>query len=160
MKIEPLLEKDWQSVKGIYQQGIAGAIATFEQEAPSWNSWHKKHLLFARLVARKDHVVIGWAALTPYSSRVVYKGVAEVSIYIDHAYQGQGVGSRLLSNLILESEKHGIWTLQASIFPQNHSSISLHKKHGFRQVGIREKIAQHIDGWRDVILLERRRVDE
>lgn len=160
MKIESLVVEDWESVKEIYQQGIDSGLATFEQETPNWHNWHEKHLPYARLVVKNGQEVVGWAALTPYSNREVYKGVAEISIYILNGYQGTGIGSILLSNLIIESEKHGIWTLQASIFPQNHASLSLHKKHGFRQVGIREKIAKHVDGWRDVMLLERRKKDK
>ena len=100
--------------------------------------------------------VVGWAALSPVSSRSVYAGVAEVSIYISTAHQGQGIGTKLLSALVVESEKAGIWTLQAGIFPENKASIKLHKQCGFRVVGVREKVGKMDDTWRDVILLERR----
>lgn len=100
--------------------------------------------------------VLGWAALSPVSSRCVYAGVAEVSIYIDAAHRGKGVGSLLMQALIAESEAQGIWTLQAGIFPENIPSTELHLRSGFRQIGIREKIGKMGDRWRDTALLERR----
>lgn len=87
----------------------------------------------------------------------VYAGVAEVSVYVENDARGLGVGSALLSKLIAASEREGFWTLQAGIFPENEASLALHKKHGFRVVGRRERIGQMKDGtWRDVLLLERR----
>ncbi|MDQ3248542.1 MAG: N-acetyltransferase family protein, partial [Chloroflexota bacterium] len=100
--------------------------------------------------------VLGWAALSPISSRRVYAGVAEVSVYIGESYRSQGIGRALLAALIACSERHEIWTLQAGIFPENGASLALHQRHGFRRVGQRERIAQ-LDGvWRDTVILERR----
>ena len=90
------------------------------------------------------------------SGRCVYSGVAEVSVYVDSAYRGKGIGDRLLNALIKESELCGIWTLQAGIFPENISSIGLHHKHGFRTIGIRERLGKMDNKWRDVAFLERR----
>jgi phosphinothricin acetyltransferase len=61
-----------------------------------------------------------------------------------------------LEALILESEKNGIWTLQAGILPENQSSLDLHRKCGFREVGRRERIGKLGGVWRDTVLLERR----
>ena len=157
MIIDALHPTDWLQVHTIYLEGIATGQATFEQRAPDWEAWDRKHLLTCRLVAR-DRVeqVVGWAALTPYSARAVYAGVAEVSIYIAAAMRGQGVGRRLLTALVDASEAAGIWTLQAGIFPENTASVRLHARCGFRVVGRRERIGQLHGVWRDVLLLERR----
>jgi len=147
---------DWPCVKAIYLEGIAIGNATFETEAPSWEAWDTAHLQFARLVARQGETIIGWAALSPMSQRCVYGGVAEVSVYVSMSKRGSGVGRKLLEALISESEKNGIWTLQAGIFPENTGSLALHKACGFREVGRRERIGKLHGVWRDTILLERR----
>ena len=156
MKIDPMQADDWEDVRRIYVEGIKTGNATFQQEPPSWEEWDKSHLLQCRFVARSQGKVIGWVALSPTSSRCVYAGVAEVSIYVDQRHLGIGVGSRLMHQLIEASEQHGFWTLQSGIFPENKASLELHKKFGFREVGRREHIGQMNGIWRDVILLERR----
>ncbi|WP_229201213.1 GNAT family N-acetyltransferase [Arcticibacterium luteifluviistationis] len=151
-----MLKEDWKVVKCIYQEGIDTGIATFQLSAPEWETWDKSHLKVGRLVLLENNTIQGWAALSPTSQREVYKGVCEVSIYIDPQTSGKGFGTLLLQKLIEESEKHGIWTLQSKIFPQNIASLVLHKKSGFREVGTREKIGQRKGIWYDNILLERR----
>jgi L-amino acid N-acyltransferase YncA len=156
IEIRPLVPLDWPSVRAIYLEGIATGNATFETEAPEWAEWDAKHLRDARLVAVADGRVAGWAALSPVSSRCVYAGVAELSIYVAAAVRGRGVGKSLLHALVRESEAKGFWTLQTGIFPENQASLALHKKCGFRIVGRRERIGQMGGRWRDVFFLERR----
>ena len=147
---------DWEQVRAIYLEGIGSSNATFETEAPSWETWDAAHLRFARLVARDGKTIIGWAALSPVSQRCVYGGVAEVSVYVAANSRGRGIGRALLEKLIEESERNGIWTLQAGMFPENAGSLALHKACGFREVGRRERIGKLNGVWRDTILLERR----
>ena len=131
--------------------------ATFQSKTLDWKSWNQTKLAACRLVAIDNSAVIGWAALSPVSGLCVFKGIAEVSLYISDKAQGKGVGNTLLSALISCSEEQGLWTLQSGIFPENKASLALHKKNGFREVGIREKMGAMQDGtWRDVIFLERR----
>jgi len=153
--IESMEPGDWADIRQIYLEGIATGHATFETSAPSWERWDEAHLPFARLVARRGEMV-GWAALSPVSQRCVYGGVAEVSVYVSSESRGAGVGRALLRALIDESERNGIWTLQAGIFPENSSSIALHLACGFREVGRRERIGKLHGVWRDTVLLERR----
>jgi phosphinothricin acetyltransferase len=156
IKIESMTNDSWIDVTRIYEEGIATMNATFEKQIPDWNLWDKSHRKDCRLIALVDNKVVGWAALSNVSGRCVYSGVAEVSVYVDSRNRGKGIGDRLLYSLINESEKFGIWTLQAGIFPENISSIRLHHKHGFRTVGIRERLGKMNNKWRDVALLERR----
>lgn len=146
----------WPQVREIYLQGIAGGQATFEIEAPSWEGWDANHLGFARLVAREDGKIIGWAGLSPVSQRRAYASVAETSVYVAFDKQGMGVGRQLLEALISESEQNQIWTLQAVMFAENQASVALHRACGFREVGRRERISKLNGVWRDTILLERR----
>lgn len=155
-RIDPMVAADWPSVRAIYVEGIATGHATFETQAPSWAEWDASHSPCARLVARRGETLSGWAALSPVSARKVYAGVAEVSVYVAHSQRDRGLGRQLLEALIDASEANGIWTLQASMFPENTGSVALHRRCGFREVGRRERIARHNGRWRDTILLERR----
>jgi L-amino acid N-acyltransferase YncA len=149
---------DWPAVESIYRAGIAAGNATFEHTAPDWERWRASRLSEPCLVARGEGgEVLGWAALTPASARPVYRGVAEVSIYVDPDHAGRGVGRTLLLALVNASERAGLWTLRAGIFPENEASIRLHESCGFRLLGTHERIGQMPDGrWRDVVLYERR----
>jgi L-amino acid N-acyltransferase YncA len=155
-EIRSLVPKDWGDVRSIYLAGIATGHATFETEPPTWRKWNKAHLPAPRLVAVADKTIVGWAALSPVSARAVYAGVAEVSVYVAAEMRGRGVGLLLLRSLTQQSEKNGVWTLQAGIFPENSASISLHESCGFREVGRRERIAKMDGVWRDTLLFERR----
>ncbi len=152
---------DWAAVRSIHLEGIRTGHSTFESNAPDWEKWDCAHLSQHRLVVRASDAVLGWAALSPVSDRCVYSGVAELSLYIAAKYRGKGIGSTLLAALIESTEKAGIWTLQGGIFPENTASLCLVKKHGFREIGRRERIGYMTHGdlagkWRDVILVERR----
>jgi phosphinothricin acetyltransferase len=155
-RIEPMMPADWERVRAIYLDGIASGQATFEVAAPSWEEWDAAHHAFARLVARSDGGVIGWAALSPVSRRRCYAGVAEVSVYVAAGGRGRGVGRQLLLAIITESERQGIWTLQGATFPENEASLRLQRACGFREIGRRERIAQLRGVWRDTIVMERR----
>jgi phosphinothricin acetyltransferase len=158
LNITPLTAADWPAVARIYQAGIDTGDATFEHSLPSWEQWSSARVPDPRLVARDESgEVVGWAALSPTSSRPVYRGVAEVSVYVDPAVARRGIGRALLRSLIAGSERAGFWTLTAGIFPENVASIGLHATSGFELLGVRRRVGQMRDGsWRDVALYERR----
>ncbi len=156
MKVRSMLASDWPSVSTIYAEGIATGFATFETVVPTWEDWDSSHMKSCRVVVEDQNTILGWAALTPVSSRCVYGGVAEVSVYVSNQSRGKGVGSILLQALIDQSEDAGIWSLQAGVFPQNKASINLHLKMGFRLIGTRESIAKLNGQWNDNCMLERR----
>ena len=149
---------DWPAVRAIYEEGIATGLATFELTAPEWESWNHSHRPDCRLVAQdRSGAIVGWAALSRYSARAVYSGVAELSVYIAAKARGRGVGRPLVAALIAASEEAGVWTLQAGVMADNAASLALHEKCGFRRVGVRERIGRDVKGvWRNVVLLERR----
>ena len=147
---------DWPEVARIFAEGIATGNATFETEVPSWEDWDRRHLREHRFVAERDGRVVAWIALAPVSPRRCYAGVAEVSAYVAEQARGEGIGAKLLASLIESSERCGIWTLQTGVFPENEASLALLKHDGFREVGVRERIAQLHGVWRDTVLLERR----
>ncbi|HEX6301826.1 MAG TPA: GNAT family N-acetyltransferase [Acidimicrobiia bacterium] len=153
-----MLPSDWPEVAGIYREGIDTGDATFETSVPEWEAWDSGHLAECRLVCELDGRVAAWTALSAVSTRPVYRGVAEHSIYVSGDARGRGVGSDLLEALVEASEEAGFWTLQTAIFPDNEASIALHTRFGFRVVGRRERLGLHHGRWRDVLLMERRSV--
>jgi L-amino acid N-acyltransferase YncA len=150
---------NWPAVARIYRAGIDAGDATFERDVPSFERFSRARLPALCLVARGEDTaeVLGWAALSPVSARAVYRGVGSVSIYVDPAHARRGIGRALLSALIEDSERAGLWTLEAGIFPENIASVALHERCGFKLVGVRRRVGQMPDGrWRDVALYERR----
>ncbi|WP_316859647.1 N-acetyltransferase family protein [uncultured Cohaesibacter sp.] len=156
-----LTDADSSDIMRIYAQGIRTGNSTFADQVPSWEDWDKAHLKPCRIGAVAGGKLVGWAVLSPYSQRQVYRGIAELSLYVDQEMNGMGIGTKLMQDLVQTSEKAGIWTLEARIFPENKTSIHLHEKFGFRYVGMREKIGKMPCGpfkgqWRNVTLYERR----
>jgi L-amino acid N-acyltransferase YncA len=155
-EIDKMDSADWEEVRSIYLEGISTGSATFETEVPGWDEWDRNHLAGFRFVACAGDRVVGWAALSSVSTRSVYAGVVEVSVYVASSAQGRGVGEALLQALVEASEDSNIWTLQAGVFPENQASIALHKSCGFRVVGHRERLGQIHGTWKDIVLMERR----
>lgn len=157
IRIERMRPGHWPAVRTIYEAGIATGNATFEREAPDWAAWDRDHRPDCRLVAVDGERVLGWVALSPTSSRRVYEGVAWVNIYVARDARGRGVGRALLEAVVEASHAAGIWTLQAGILAENAASLALHRRVGFRRVGVRERLGRDATGrWRDVVLMERR----
>ena len=155
--VRPMRDDDAERVLAIYQAGLDGGNASFETAAPNWATFDAARLAEHRFVAvDADDIVLGWIAVSPTSTRAVYAGVVEHSVYVDPAAQGRGVARLLLDALIASTEAAGVWTIQSGIFPENVASLALHDKAGFRIIGTRERVGRHHGRWRDVVLLERR----
>jgi L-amino acid N-acyltransferase YncA len=160
VKIRAMTAADADAVLGIYQAGLGSGQASFETVAPPWAAFDAGKLPDHRYVAVGDTgEVLGWVAVSAVSSRCVYAGVVEHSVYVDPAAWGRGVGRALLDALIGSTEEAGIWTIQSGVFPENTASLALHRRAGFRVVGVRERIGRHAsqgNRWRDVVFIERR----
>lgn len=156
--IRPMIKEDWERVIAIYHQGMVSNMATFETVCPSYEKWDQDHLTQCRYVLEEAGTVVGWVALSPVSQRAVFRGVAEVSIYIEEGHKGKGYGETLLQYLVRHAEETGFWMLQSCIMADNKPSLKLHQKCGFREVGYRERHGQDCYGnWRDTVLFEKRR---
>ena len=155
--LRPMRPEDADQVLAIYQAGLDTGHASFETRAPSWEHFDAGRLPDHRHVATGPHdELLGWIAVSSISTRPVYVGVVEHSLYIHPDARGRGVGTALLNALIASTEAAGIWTIQSGVFPENTASLTLHRKAGFRIVGTRERIGRHHGRWRDVVFLERR----
>jgi phosphinothricin acetyltransferase len=159
VRVGPMQPADWPAVRHIYAEGIATGDATLEREAPDWDHFDRSHRHDCRLVARltRGGPVVGWVALTAYSARRVYSGVAWESVYVAEGSRGRGVGRALLKALVPASEAAGFWTLMAGVMVENAASIALHERCGFERVGIMRALGRDATGrWRDVVLMQRR----
>lgn len=156
MKLIEITAENYPEVARIYGEGLLTGTATFETTIPKWEKWDAGHLSFGRIMAVEENNFLGWASLSAVSSRCVYGGVAEVSVYVSESARGKGVGEFLLKNLIEISEANNIWTLQSGIFRDNMASHKLHAKCGFREIGFKERVGQLKGVWKDNVLLERR----
>jgi phosphinothricin acetyltransferase len=175
--VRPMQAADAATVLAIYQSGLDTGQASFESTAPDWATFDAGRLPDHRLVAVVGDALVGWVAVSPVSSRPVYAGVVEHSVYIAPDTRGQGIGRLLLGALIASTDATlqpasraarwrsparsladaaAIWTIQSGVFPENAASLALHRSAGFRTVGTRERIGRHHGVWRDVVLLERR----
>lgn len=157
VRVVPMTADHAAGVLDVYDEGMRGGDATFETRLPTWGEWDDAHSAGHRFVALDEAgVVLGWAAVSPVSRREVYAGVVELSVYVASRAQGRGVGGALVRAVVASTEAAGVWTLQSGVLAGNTGSLALHERHGFRVVGVRERIAQRDGRWRDVVLLERR----
>ena len=161
ISIRDMTPADWPEVERIYGEGIATGNATFEAAPPSWDEFDRERVVVPRLVATEDGTVVGWAAAGRVSSRCVYEGVLEHSVYVAESARGRGVGRALLDAFLRAAESANVWTVQSGVFPENESSLALHRELGFRTVGTRERVGKmayvpYAGTWRDVVMLERR----
>lgn len=157
IRVERMRPGHWPAVRSIYQAGIATGDATLERQAPDWEGWDAGHRPDCRLVAVDGDRVLGWVALSPYSTRTVYAGIAWLSVYVAPDAQRHGIGRRLVEAAIEASEEAGVWTLMAGILPENVASLALHERAGFRRIGVQRRLGRDAaERWRDVVLMERR----
>ena len=155
--IREMTVNDWERVAEIYLQGIEKGTVTFNTECPSFKEWDSGHIKNCRFVYVEGEKVVGWVAISPSSSRCVYKGCVEMSIYIDYDYQGRGIGKKLIEKLLCEAKKQGYWSIYSAVISINEASVALHKKCGFREIGYRERIAKDRFGnWQNTTLFELR----
>ncbi len=158
VEIRPMRGSDAEQVLAIYQAGLDTGQASFETTAPSWEGFaasRPPHLRYVAVDAGSGEV-LGWVAASAVSSRPVYAGVVEHSIYVHPGCQAHGIGRALLAAFFAAAEDAGVWTIQSGVFTENTASLSLHQALGFRVVGTRERIGRHRGLWRDVLLIERR----
>jgi len=142
IEITTMLPEHWEAVKTIYEEGIATGNATFQTTAPTWQEWDAGHVPTCRFVAIENNKLLGWAALTAVSSRCVYAGVAEVSVYVAANARGKKIGSSLLQALVSESEKNGFWTFNQAFFQRTNKAFLFTKRTALELLAKGKKLAK------------------
>ncbi|MCZ9308887.1 GNAT family N-acetyltransferase [Corynebacterium uberis] len=161
--IRPLEEADFPQVQRIYERGLDTGHATYERKAPTWEKFTRSKIQGTAFVAvEKDDpsVVLGWVSGAPVSSRQVFNGVIEDSIYVDPNAQGRGIAGGLLDWLIETATQMEKWAIHSWIFPENTGSAQLHASRGFEKVGTYHHLAKMPYGemagqWRDTDVWEK-----
>ncbi|BDV25625.1 acetyltransferase [Corynebacterium ulcerans] len=161
--IRPLRRTDFGQVQQIYLLGLNTGHASYEIEAPSWEKFSGTKIpetLFVAVDAEDDSKILGWVSAAPISSRSVFRGVVEDSIYIHPDTRGRGVAGALLDKLIDVCQGLGIWSIHSWIFPENEGSAGLHESRGFEKVGTLGHLAKMTYGemagqWRDTDIWEK-----
>ncbi|MBC8136491.1 MAG: N-acetyltransferase family protein [Fibrella sp.] len=160
--IRPVELRDAEPLRAIYNWAVARTTATMGTEPRSPGEqieWMEKHngLPYPALVAEDADggQVVGYASLSCYIPREGYRHTAEVSVYVHCDWHGLGIGSALLSSLLVEADRRGFVSLLALITDDNEPSLRLHRRYGFTDAGILHRVGYKFDTWLDVAILER-----
>jgi phosphinothricin acetyltransferase len=150
---------DAPAIAAIYNQGV-GTTASFDlrprslDEQEEWLA--ERSGVFAAIVIEAERgTVAGFASLSPYRSRPAYSTTVEDSIYIDEDHQGQGLGRRLLDELLRLAQIHGFHSVIARIGGGNEASIALHRAVGFELVGVEREVGRKFNRWIDVTEMQK-----
>lgn len=161
MIIRDAAESDFPAIAAIYADHVLTGLASFEEKPPAaqilterWRSVLSHGLPY--LVAEADGRVAGYSYAGPYRSRSAYRFTIEDSVYIARGSAGRGLGSALLATLIERCEG-GPWRQMVAVIGDrdNHASITLHRKFGFRHVGTLERVGFKFGRWIDSVLMQR-----
>jgi len=150
---------DIQSITEIYNEAITSTVSTFDiapKSLSEQNDWFMGHgPRNPILVAEKNNIIVGWAALSKWSNRCAYKKTAEISVYVKKDYQGKNIGRNLLKTIIKEGEKVGLHTLLALITEENMASIHLHESLGFFHIGTIREVGYKFGRRLDVCIMQK-----
>lgn len=152
----PARAADAAAIAAIHNQGIEERIATFETDPRTPQSVSERisegELI---VVAERGGELAGFASVSPYSTRAIYSTVGEVSVYVERAARGAGVGSALIETVAAAAAERGLHKVVGRLFTTNRASIAMFRRNGFREVGVHERHSRLDGEWRDVLLIER-----
>ena len=150
---------DLQYITDIYNEAIQKTVATFDTELKTLNDqklWFKDHgQKNPIIVAEQDGIIVGWAALSKYSTRCAYSDTAEISLYVKEEFQRRGFGTKLMKAINQEGEKAGLHTAIARITDGNEISIKLHESEGFEHIGIMKEVGMKFGKRLDVHIMQK-----
>jgi len=151
-------EADLPAIVAIYNHAIRHTTATFDTEEKTVEDrrrWFEGHGPQAPLlVAELAGEVAGWAGLQPWSDRCAYSGTAENAVYVAPDHQGAGVGRALMGELMGRARDLGLRCVIARIADGNEASVALHRRHGFRRLGVMRRCGRKFGRLLDVHLYQ------
>jgi phosphinothricin acetyltransferase len=158
VRIRPAVRDDLESIFAIYNREVTGSTATFDTEPrrlPGDAGWlTEREGRYPVLVATAGAEIAGWGSLSQWSPRGAYARTAEVSVYVDRARRGRGIGLLLLEALIERAPDGGIAVLLARIAGENPASVALHQRAGFRPIGVQRRSGEKLGQILDVLLMD------
>lgn len=161
-RLRPFRTGDYPQMQAIYEMGLETGHATYETRALTLEHFTRSKIMssvFVAVEAHDDSKILGWVSAAPISSRSVFHGVVEDSIYIHPDARGRGIAGALLDKLIEVCQELHKWAIHAWIFPENEGSAGLHLSRGFEKVGTFSHLAKMTYGdmagqWRDTDVYE------
>jgi phosphinothricin acetyltransferase len=157
--IRPAEGADLLAIADIYTDAVLNSTATFDVEP--WtpeqrDQWFREHgHPYAVVVAARGPDVVGWAALSPFQRKPAYRFAAESSLYVQAECRGEGIGTLLLARLLDVAAGNGFHSVLARIVGDNPASLRLHRRFGFRRVGVEREVGYKFDRWLDVIVVQK-----
>ena len=162
LKITKLLKSHLKEAHRIYNYYISKSFSNFEEKKVTFshfkNNYKKiiaKNLPY--LGALDNEKVVGVAYLNNYREKSGYKFAFENTIYIDNEYIKKGIGNKLLNKLIITSKKNKNIKIIVAVISgiDSKGSIKIHKKNGFKKIGVLKKIGFKKGRWVDSILMQK-----
>jgi L-amino acid N-acyltransferase YncA len=156
--IRPAELKDLKAITDIYNDAVLNTTATFDTEERTYTKaeeWFKKHdEKHAVITAELHEVIAGWASLSHWSDRPAYSGTVECSVYVKEEFRRQGIGRKLLYQLIRNAGYSGLHTIIARISSDNKTSINMHAEFGFTTIGIMKEAGYKFENYIDVVIMQ------
>lgn len=152
-------DADLPAIADIYNDVVLSSTTTFDIEP--WTpeqqvEWLRQHSHpYAALVAADGNEVMGFATLSPFRPRAAYRFTAEESVYVRADCQRKGIGFLLLTHLLHLAVRNGFHSVIARITGDNPPSLRLHRRLGFRRVGVEREVGYKFERWVDVVILQR-----
>ncbi len=159
MNVRLAVASDAEAIRRIYNHEVEHSTHTFDlvprslEEQEEWLAARDGAL--GVVVAEVGGGVRGFASLSEYRARAAYRTSVESSVYVDVEWRGQGLGRRLLEELIVLAAARGFHTMIARIVGGHEASIRLHESLGFSVVGTEREIGRKFGGWLDVVVMQR-----
>ena len=151
---------DIPAITEIYRHYVDETVITFETEAPSEAAMAERFgklldLKHPLIIVEQAGKVVGYAYASFYRPRAAYRFTCEDSIYLHKDLVGQGVGARLLDELLVQSRAAGFRQMLAVITAERKNSIRVHEKAGFRFIGHYEALGFKFDRWLDIVHMQK-----
>ena len=159
MEVRLAIPADAEAIRDIYNLEVAESTVTFDLVARTLEQqqeWLADHAgAHPAIVAVRDGEIVGFGSLSPYKERPAYATTVEDSLFVHRGHRGEGVGRRLLDELLVLAKDNGFHTVIARIVGDNEASIRVHETCGFERVGVEREVGRKFGRWLDVVELQR-----
>jgi phosphinothricin acetyltransferase len=160
--IEKISEKYLKDAHKIYNHYIINSYSNFEEKKLTFNQFHNNYKYIIKnklpyLIALSEKKVVGLAYLIRFREKSGYRFAFENTIYVHDAYIRQGIGYKLLKELLNDSKKNKNIKFIIAVIGSRGSkgSLILHEKLGFKKIGVLKKIGFKNNNWIDCIFLQK-----